>query len=149
MIDIESLLQMWSSDSKIDEINLDVSSIETASMHAKYLEIYSAGKLKLKRKELQHAELKRDLWLYYNGKMTKDQMDERGWAYDPFDGCTKPMKSDMAMYYECDPAMKTCQMQLEECKVFVDTCKEILDTLRWRSSTIKNIIEYKKFTSGA
>lgn len=148
MLDIESLLKMWSEDSKIDEINLDKTSVAGAALHSKYLEIYSLAKLRLKKKELSMAILKKDKWLYYNGKMSKEEMDNRGWAYDPFDGMTKPLKSDMDMFYQTDPDISHMQLQIDCQLSFVDACKEILDTLRWRSSTIKNIIEFKKFQAG-
>ena len=147
-MNIETLMEMWSADSKIDEINLDVSSIESAAMHAKYLEIYSLAKMRLKKKELDMAILKKDKWMYYNGKMTKEQMDNRDWRYDPFDGMAKPLKGDMEQFYKTDPDISTLQLQIDCQAVLVDACKEILDTIRWRSSTIKNILEWKKFQAG-
>jgi len=147
-MDIEDLLIMWSRDSKIDEVDLDASSIASACLHSKYLEIYSAAKLGLKRKELRLAELKRDLWLYYNGKMSKEEMDERGWTYDPYKGLSKPLKSDMGMYYDSDPYMMKYKLEVEESQVLVDTCKEIMDNIRWRHQNIKNIITWRQFQSG-
>lgn len=147
-MNIEMLLEMWSEDSKIDEINLDESSIKSAAMHAKYLEIYTLAKMRLKKKELDLAILKKDKWMWYNGKMTKDEMDSRQWDYNPFDGMTKPLKSDMEQFYKTDPDISALQLGVDCQQVLVETCKEILDTIRWRSSTIKNIIEFKKFQAG-
>lgn len=147
-MNIETLLEMWSADSKIDEVNLDESSIKGASMHAKYLELYSLAKMRLKKKELDMAILKKDKWMWYNGKMTQEQMDDKSWEYDPFDGMTKPLKSDMDMFYRTDTDVATLQLQIDCQQTLVDACKEILDTIRWRSSTIKNIIEFRKFQAG-
>ena len=53
MMDIESLLKMWETDSKIDDVNLDDTSINSAKLHSKYLELFSHVKLRLKKKELE------------------------------------------------------------------------------------------------
>jgi len=147
-MDVEELLRQWANDSKISENALDETTLRTAVLHSKYLELYTLAKLRLKKKELDLAILKKDKWLYYNGKMTKEEMDERGWQYDPFNGMNKPLKGDMEMYYNTDSDIATTKMQVEYIGVYLDTCKEILDTLRWRHQTIKNIIDFKKFQAG-
>lgn len=148
-MNLENILKMWSEDSKIDEVNLDVASVQSATLHAKYLELYSCAKLKLKRKEYEMAVLKKDKWLYYNGKMPKEDMDSRNWPYDPFNGLSKPLKSDMDIYYESDDDICKLKMVIEYNQNIVETLKEILDNIRWRSSTIKNIIAWRQFASGS
>jgi hypothetical protein len=147
-IDVEELLCEWEKDSKINDSALDQTTLRTAVLHSKYLELYTVAKLKMKKKDLDLAVLKKDKWLYYNGKMTKDEMDSRGWKYDPFDGMAKPLKSDMEIYYSTDSDIVEMKMQFEYISTYVDTCKEILDTLRWRHQTIRNIIDFKKFQAG-
>jgi len=147
-MNIDELHKIWNIDSKIDEVNLDETSINGAKLHAKYLELYSIAKLRLKKKELKKAVLKKDLWLYYNGKMSKDEMDQRDWKYDPFDGLAKPLKSDMEKFYSTDSELLELELQLEYDKTYVETCKEILDNIKWRSQTIKNIIAWRQFQSG-
>mgnify|MGYP001336244366 CR=1 FL=1 len=112
MMNIDELHKIWNIDSKIDEVNLDETSINGAKLHAKYLELYSIAKLRLKKKELKKAVLKKDLWLYYNGKMSKDEMDQRDWKYDPFDGLAKPLKSDMEKFYSTDSELLELELQL-------------------------------------
>lgn len=140
---------MWSTDSKIDEVNLDETSIKSASLHAKYLELYSHSKLRLKKREYELAVLKKDKWLYYNGKMSKEEMDAKGWPYDPFNGLTKPLKSDMDIYYDTDADIVKLKMIIEYQQNVVETLKDILDNIRWRHTTIKNIITWRQFTNGA
>lgn len=147
-MDVDFLLKEWQVDSKISEHALDETTLKGAMLHSKYLELYTHAKLRLKKKELDLAILKKDKWLYYNGKMTKDEMDTRGWPYDPFNGMNKPLKGDMEMYYNTDRDISECKMACEYIGVYVDTCKEILDTLRWRHQSIKNMIEFRKFQAG-
>ena len=145
---LDDILKDWKEDSIIDDINLDETSMKSAKLHAKYLEIFSISKLQLKRRESQLIALKKDKWLYYNGKMTKADMDERQWKYDPFDGMAKPMKGDMDMFYSTDSDISKLVAQIDYQKVIVETLQDIMDNIKWRHSNIKNIIDFKKFTSG-
>ena len=75
-------------------------------------------------------------------------MDAKGWPYDPFNGLTKPLKSDMDIYYDTDSDVVKLKMVVEYQQNIVETLKEILDTLRWRHTVIKNILDFKRFTAG-
>ena len=145
---VDEILEMWKKDSPIDEIELDTTSMDTAKLHGKYLELLTVAKLQLKRLNLKIASLKKDKWLYYTGKMTKEEMDEKGWAYDPFNGGTKPLKGDMDYYYDSDSDIQALVAKIEYQQTLVETLEEIMNNIRWRHSTIKNIIDWRKFTSG-
>jgi hypothetical protein len=139
---------MWKTDSTIDQLNLDTTTVTGAVLHAKYLELFSIAKLQLKRKETELACLKKDKWLYFNGKMTKAEMDSREWPYDPFNGLSRPLKCDMDMYYDCDNDLLKIKGQIEYQKTIVEALDEIMGTLRWRHQAIKNIIAWKQFSAG-
>jgi hypothetical protein len=145
---LDDILKMWAEDIKIDEVNLDVTSMKSAQLHSKYLELYSLSKLQFKKGELGMAVLKKDKWLYYNGKMSKEDMDSRGWNYDPFAGMAKPLKSDMDLFYETDADISKLRMKLDYQQVIVDSLKDILDNIKWRHSHIKNILDFRRFTAG-
>ena len=77
-MDLKMILDMWSSDSVIGQSSLDESSRQTPVLHAKYLELLSLAKLRLKKSEQAQKILLKDKWLYYNGKMGQDQIEEKG-----------------------------------------------------------------------
>ena len=147
MFDIEKILEMWQKDSPIDDIRLDESSKDTAKLHAKYLEILTINKLRLKKKELEFKVLLKNKWLWYNGKMSKHQMDELGWDYDALNGL-KVLKGEMDYYYDSDPHIQEAQAQIDYMKTVVETLEEIINNIRWRHSTIKNMIDWRRFESG-
>ena len=147
-MNVEQILEMWKEDSAINEIDLDITSVETPKLHSKYLELHTVSKLQLKRLRLKISELKKEKWLYYTGKMTKEDMDERGWDYDPFNGGTKPLKGDMDYYYDADADIQALVAKIEYQETLVETLDEIMNNIRWRHSTIKNIIDWRRFTSG-
>jgi len=147
MNNLQQILEMWKKDSLIDEMNLDESSRESAKLHSKYLEIYSVHKMKLKKAEAEFKVLIKDKWLHYNGKLTQEEIDEKGWDYDPLNGLTV-LKGDMNYYYDSDPIIQEKQGQIDYLKEICDTLKEIMENIKWRHQNIKNMIEWRKFTSG-
>ena len=146
-MDLNDILMMWKKDAVIDDVCLDDETINSSKLHAKYLELFSMAKLMLKKIEIEYGSMKKDKWLYYNGKMTKDDMDRNKWKYDPFDGMSKPMKSDMDMYYSTDEDLVKIKAQLDYQKTIIETLEEIMGNIRWRHTHVKNILEFKKFTS--
>jgi hypothetical protein len=147
-MNLDKILEMWKEDVVIDDVCLDEETIKSSKLHAKYLELFSMAKLQLKRKEIEHESIKKDKWLYYNGKMTQQDMDKRNWKYDPFDGMTKPLKSDMDMYYSTDEDLTRIKAQIDYQKAIIETLEEIMGNIRWRHTHVKNILDFKKFTSG-
>ena len=149
MLTLEQVLEHWKKDCEIDDMELDKSSRETPKLHAKYVELLSMAKLQKQRKEMEFKKLLKDKFMWYNGKLDKQTMDDKGWEYDPFDGMTKPLKSDMDYFYEADPQIQALQSQIEYWKTVIDTLSEIVSNITWRHQNIGNMIKWRQFTSGA
>ena len=147
MIDLKSILEMWQNDCEIDEMQLDESSRDSAKLHGKYLELMSVNKLTLKRKESEFKVLLKNKWLHYNGKLSKEELDELGWEYDALKGLTV-LKGDMDKFYDSDAVIQEAQAKIEYLEEADKTLKEILENIKWRHQNIKNMIEWRKFTSG-
>jgi len=148
MINIDEVIQMWDVDSKVDKMSLDDASIKSPALHAKYLQLYSASKMMVKQSEMKMVELKKNKWLWFNGKMSKVQMDELGWAYDPFAGMVKPLKSDLDIFYDSDPDVIKLRAKIDYLATALEVVKEIIDNIKWRHTHIKNAIDFLRFTSG-
>ena len=147
MNNLEKILEMWKEDSIIDEMKLDESSRDSAKLHSKYLEIYSVNKIKLKKLELDFKVILRDKFMHYNGKLSKEVMDEKGWEYDPLNGLTV-LKGDMDKWYNADPIVQSHRAKMAYQKELCDTLKEIMENIKWRHQNIKNMIDWRRFTSG-
>jgi c-di-GMP-related signal transduction protein len=147
MLNLEDVLKMWAKDSEIDDLRLDEASKKTASLHAKYLEMLSVSKLQLKRRDMEFKVLLRDKWLWYNGKMPKEDIEQRGWEYDALNGL-KILKGEMDYYYNSDPHIQESQAKIDYLKTLIETLEEIINNIRWRHSTIKNMIDWRRFESG-
>ena len=148
MIRLEDVLAMWKKDSEIDEMNLDAASIQSAKLHSKYLELLSITKLQLRRREMEFKVLLKNKWLHYHGKLSKAEIDQLGWSYDPLNGL-KVLKGDMNYFFDSDKDIQDLQAKIEYLKALIETLDEIMQNIKWRHQNIKNIIEWRRFTSGA
>jgi len=146
-MDLKQIHAMWNEDCVIHEMKLDEASRDAPLLHSKYLELLSHTKLKLKRAEAQQKVLLKDKWLYYNGKMSEEDLKTKGWNPDPFNGL-KVLKGEMDYYYDSDPEIQKSEERIEYYKTSIDVLKEILSNITWRHQTVKNMIEWKKFQSG-
>ena len=147
MIDLKSIHDMWEKDCVINDMKLDESSRQTPILHAKYLQLLSTVKLQLKRAEISQKTLLKQKWLWYNGKMDPIAINELGWDPDPFDGL-KVLKGDMNLYYDADPEIQKSEEKIQYYKTIIETLTDIISNITWRHQTIKNMIEWKKFSSG-
>jgi len=79
--------------------------------------------------------------------MTQSEMEEKGWSFDPLNGL-KILKGEMDYYYDSDKEIQEAQATIEYWKTIEEALKEIMDTIKWRHQSVKNMIEWRKFTSG-
>ena len=146
-MNLEDILNEWSEDCVIGH-RLDEASQNTPVLHAKYLNYLTQAKLLLKRAEATQALLLKSKFLWYSGKLPREDIERLGWSHDPFDGL-KMMKGDMSYYYESDKELQASEAKVTYYKTMIESLKEMVDGLKWRHQTIKNIIEVRKFEAGA
>ena len=146
-LNLEGIHKEWREDSNIPVHQLDETSRHTPLLHSKYREYLDVTKQSLRRAENAQKILLKEKWLYYNGKMDQKEIMEKGWEPDPFNGL-KILKGEMDYYYESDPEIQKSEDKIVALKTQINTLEDILNVLRWRHSTIKNMIDYRKFESG-
>tara|TARA_Y100001937_G_C7121546_1_gene332843 strand:- start:1316 stop:1759 length:444 start_codon:yes stop_codon:yes gene_type:complete len=137
----------WKKDVQIDDIELDKSSLEVPKLHAKYSELLTDHIIKLKDVQFKYQLLRKEKWLWFNGKLDDDRVKELGWNPDPFDGL-KIMKNDMGVFFDADPDLQKIRAQIEYLTEVIDFLKRCMDNITWRHQTIKNTIEWRKFMAG-
>jgi len=145
---LSDIQKMWKKDCLIDDIELDVSSLQVPILHAKYSEILSNQKLIQIRYEQQLKTLQKDKWLWYTGKLDQNTIQEKNWDYDPFNGLTI-LKSDYDKFFGADRDIQKAIEKMEYCKIVVEYLQDIVSQLTWRHQTIKNIIEWRRFMAGS
>jgi hypothetical protein len=146
-MNLESVLEMWKKDSQIEQYNLDETSRNTPQLHAKYLELLSIAKLQMKKAEHTQKSLLHKKWLYYNGKMSQEEIVELGWEFDPFNGL-KVLKGEMEYYYNSDIDIQKSEEKRTYYKTLIETLTEIVTNLNWRHQTVGNMIKWRQFEAG-
>ena len=144
-MNLDEILDEWSRDCEIG--NLEKTSKETPKLHAKYLGLLMRAKLQLKQTEVKQQNLLKAKFLWYNGKLSQEDTERRGWAPAPFDGL-KVMKGDLNYWYDSDKDIQESEAKIVYFKTVIETLKDIVDALKWRHQTVKNIIEVRKFEAG-
>ena len=139
---LEELQVHADKDLKINDTELDLESLKTPQLHNQYLKHLTKYKLMLSRSETEYSIMKRQKWEYYTGKA-----DASVYAQKPFN--FKLLRQDVDQYiYSNEEYIKAKQKvdYLQTCVDFLDrTIKQISN----RTFTIKNAIDWRKFTSGA
>jgi hypothetical protein len=99
-------------------------------------------KLLLTRAEDEYRMLKRDKWEYYTGKS-----DPAVYQLKPFN--LKILKQDVDKYIEADEEIQKATQKVKYLETVVDFLDRTIRQISNRTFTIKNAIDWRKFTSGA
>ena len=141
-MDLETLQEQVDKDLKINDTELDLESLKTPQLHNKYMKHYTKFKLMLTRAETDYSQVQRQKWEYYTGKA-----DASVYAEKPFD--LKVLRTDVDKYIESDEEMIKAKQKVEYLQAVVDYLDKTLRQITNRTFTIKNAIDWRKFTSGA
>lgn len=144
---LDELKKQWKEDCEIDDIELDNASLEVPKLHAKYSELLTDSIVALKGTQLEYKLLLKDKWMWFNGKMDEDRINELGWSHDPFDGL-KIMKNDINIFMDADEDIMKIRTKIDYLQEKIDFVKRCMENITWRHQTIKNTIEWRKFMSG-
>ena len=139
---LEELQAEAGKDLVIDDTELDTESLKTPILHNKYLQYYNKFNLLLKKSQWEERTLQREKWEYYTGKSDPSVYKEK-----PFD--LKVLKNDVHIYINADEDIQKIQAKIIYQEAIVNYLEQILRMINNRSFTIKNAIEWRRFTSGA
>ena len=139
---LEELQQAIDKDLQINDTELDLESLKTPQLHNTYLKHLTKFKLMLSRSESEYNILKRNKWEYYTGKS-----DASVYAEKPFD--LKILRTDIDKYLEADDELQKAKQKIDYLSTTVDFLDRTVRQISNRTFTIKNAIDWRKFTSGA
>jgi len=141
----DELKQMIVKDLKIDETALDRESANTPQLHNKYLVMFMDEKMKLNKLKNDLSYLRTKLWLYYTGRMDKEQLTQLGW--EPFE--LNILKTEADDLIESDERYFAVsdRVKFQEEKVnYLESVIKIINNRQWQ---IRAMIDWVKFTQGA
>lgn len=146
MFTLDELKKEWGIDCQIDSSRLDDASIRTANLHQKYLDALTDYKLRLFKLEKDYLRLRAIRIRYFNGQLTREELQENGWEQYQY---KTPLKSEMEKMIESDDSLLAILDKQSYFKFCLEYCEEIMKSLRERNWQIRNAIEWRKFESGA
>jgi hypothetical protein len=139
---LEELQQAIDKDLQINDTELDLESLKTPQLHNKYLKHLNNYKLLASRAQTDYSAMKREKWEYYTGKAPAEV-----YALKPFD--LKILKTDIDKYLESDEDLQKLKQKVDYLQTTVDYLDRTIRLISNRGFTIKNAIDWRKFTSGA
>lgn len=132
-------------DVAIDANHLDDESMRIPQIHNKYLCFLLDEKLIYEKLESKLKILKRDKWLYYSGKMTKEELTKRSW--EQFDLAI--LKQDLDRFIESDNEVILLGNKVfiqKEKIMYLESVIKIIANKIWN---IRSTVEWIKFTQGS
>jgi len=141
-MDLEKLQELAETKLKINDTELDLESLKTPQLHNEFMKHLTKFKLMLSRAESELHIKKREKWEYYTGKA-----DSTVYVEKPFN--LKILRQDVDKYIDSDEEVIRAKQKVDYLNTVVDFLDRSIKQISNRTFTIKNAIDWKKFTSGA
>ena len=144
-MNINDVKEMVKSDLGIDQTALDTESSRTPQLHNKYLVIFMDERIKLKRLENELSVLRRNKWLYYTGRMSKEELVQFNW--EPFE--LNVLKTEANDLIDSDGEYIRMSQKTDFQKEIVNYLEGVVKIVQNRQWQIRAMIDWIKFTQGA
>ncbi len=138
---ISELENMLKADLQVDKSNLSEASLQTPTLHAKWMKFATDEGYKLAVLEQRMAKLKKAKWEYYSGKAPAIQYQKK-----PFS--LKLTKGELPMYIDADDDVQRLELEIHQQSMLVDRLSEAVKSIQFRHTNIKNAIEWTKIQNG-
>lgn len=145
---LNDILDEWEKDNlpfdESDPAQVQARVIKLGSLHAKYTRYYAEHKDALRQEEVLLAKTRKIKWLYYNGKLSEEELKKYG--LEPFQFV---LKSDINIYMDSDKDVSTQKKVVEYHNLVADTCEKIIKDINNRTYQLNTLIKYIMWTNGA
>jgi len=131
-------------DMGLDETALDTESLRIPQLHSKYLNFLFDERLLMSKYEGDLAKTVKVKWEYYTGKMSDEELPERG--LEPFQ--LKVLRQDIDIYLDSDEDIIKARQRVQFQKEKISLLEEVIKELNSRHWKIRNAIEWRRFTNG-
>lgn len=143
-VTLDNLMKEWSEDTSIDASSMEKETLKISHLHGKYLNIRSYHNMLLRKMETDYKLLKGLREDYYQGHLTKEDCDERGWDYMQH-VLSNPQ---IARKLDTDPELNKLLLKRIAHEEIVSYCDMVLKSLNNRTWDLGNYIKYQQLTLG-
>jgi Recombination, repair and ssDNA binding protein UvsY len=145
MMGHEELMEAWRIDSILDRSALMNTMYSHPMIHSKYLTILQEYKVSIRKLAMKYSTLKATKTRYYNGEMTKDELDLFGWKQYLL---KKPLKSEMETILSGDADLQKIEEKTLYLETLIQSAEMIMKDITNRYYLFKSMVEYEKFQAG-
>jgi hypothetical protein len=141
-MDLEKIQEMWQRDSAIDPDNLHNESLKISQLHSKYYTIYNTITLLREKARESFNRVKLERYNYYTGKAPIEVYEEEPFPYKVRD------KEALQRHMDADEKLSKLDLKIRYYDVMLKFLEEVIRMISNRNYSIKNAIEFMKFTAG-
>lgn len=141
-VTLNELMREWSQDKIVDGTELEKEILKISYLHGKYLNIMSHHRVLFHKMEADYKLMKGLREDYYQGHLTKEEMEERGW--EPIQHVlTNPQ---VARKLDTDSELNKLLLKRVAHGEIVEYCQDVLKSLNSRTWDLGNVIKYRQLT---
>ena len=138
---IEDIMTEWKKDSKLDEIDLDTSSMSIPNLHSKWIDLLTKARQKQRSLNIKKKHLHKTLFQYYRGELNNpEDLEEIG--REPL--LNKPLNSDTLMFVDAYEEMINLNLKIAYQTEVVEVLTDIMKFIHNLNWVIRNAIEHRK-----
>ena len=141
-VSLNDLMREWSKDKIVDGTELEKEILKISHLHGKYLNIMSHHRILFHKMEADYKMLKGLREDYYQGHLTKEEMEERGW--EPIQHVLS--NPQVARKLDTDTELNKMLLKRVAHGEIVEYCQDVLKSLNSRTWDLGNVIKYRQLT---
>jgi hypothetical protein len=141
---LEEIEEAWEKDGKFDTTALDNEALRIPNLHHKYYKIYAREQLVQKKYQMDYNELRRVKMEYYKGQLDFSTLKAHGWKQFNLQLSNR----EVDVYLDSDIELNKLSFRVQAQNIKIKYLESILSTIAFRNQSLKNAIEFLKFTNG-
>jgi len=126
-MELKELIQIWKEDCKIDDTELGQESTRIPNLHAKYLEIFSEERMKLRSLQIKRKKMYQVLSDYYRGDLN-NQEDLKSIGREPW--AKTVLRGDIGEYVNSDDEMLILNSKIGVIEEKISVLENILKAIK-------------------
>ena len=141
-VTLDTLMKEWSEDKIVDGTEIEKEILKISFLHGKYLNIMSHHRVLCRKMETDYKLMKGLREDYYQGHLTKEEMEERGW--EPIQHVLS--NPQIARKLDTDGELNKLLLKRIAHGEIVEYCEDVLKSLNSRTWDLGNVIKYRQLT---
>lgn len=141
---LEEIINEWTVDSKVDDLNVDLEGAKVSKLHSKYVRLLSENRSLLRGYQINRRILERNLREYYLGTASQELLQELGRT--PY--LQRVLKNEVMLFVEADDSLIKIDIKIAKQQEKVDVLLEIMKSISSRNFSLKLVVDWKRLMVG-